>query len=536
MNVYRLIIVDDEPAPREGLAAFFQNQPCGFEVIGLADGGLQALAMVKEYQPDLLLADIRMPDMDGLELAKRCLELQHPPKLLIMSSYDEAAYIKTALKLQAVDYLFKPLDLVELKGVLAHIYHQLEKERYEQEQRKIQLEKLNHSRGWLRTLFLQKIVDNFYLGEDEIEKKLTGLEMDLPMDAAYCVVCVKIDRNDGKCEEQSDQKEDDLCSLMEDILSLHSAGYVFPYTNNYFVIIMKDVPEEQQGLVAEAKAVSREVTEALFAEGIHTAVGIGSAVCSRKEIPVCFRTARDNIQERVFEAKSSSVNRAHLLQAAKEIKDRLLSTDNAALDTAVNYYFQILSKSKDISLLYAVQSVSLLVSETSQVLPDMGKNSAGEQDVQMDAYERLTHCDTLPQMKEVILDYCKAVNKFVCGHVHSMSEDTVNRIRQIVGEQYMYSLNIQTIAEQVYLTPNYICLLFKQMTGQTINQYITEVRINMAKKYLEDAGVRLADVGALVGYTEPSYFSKVFKRYVALTPKEYRQMYLSLKERKVTGV
>lgn len=543
MRKYRLLVADDEPAPREGLAAFFRNTDCGFEVVGAADGGLQALAMAQEFQPDLLITDIRMPDMDGLELARRCLELPHAPKLLIMSSYDDAIYIKTALRLKAVDYLFKPLDLSELTAVIQQIREQLDRAEEEQRQKDIQREKLNHSIGWLRRHFLQEFVVETYAEEDEVREKLDFLNMKLPTQAKYCVVCVDMDARD--MQRESGGQEDGLSfqGLLEDILSVHGAGYVFDYEKNGYVFLMMDDEGDSEGLMGAAEKLCREVIETMGVDGIRATVGLSGLAESRGDIPGAFRLAKENVKARLIlgssrvitDYKTAGSEKVELAAAAKAVKENLVASDCTVLEKAVNQYFDILGRRKEISLLYAIQCVSLLVGETMDILPGLsGKEKEGAA-IQQETYDRLTQCETLPEMREVVAEYLVTLNEFICGCTHSAAEETVEKIKRIVRTQYMEQLSIQSIAEQVYLTPNYICMVFKQNVGRTINQYITEIRIEMAKRQLEDPAVRLADIGIMVGYTEPSYFSKIFKRYVALTPKEYRQMYISLKERQSTG-
>ena len=536
MRKYKIIIADDEPSPREGLTAFFCNEDCGFEVAGVADGGLQALAMTMQMQPDVLITDIRMPDMDGLELARRCMELPHPPRLLIMSSYDDAVYIKTALKL-------KPLDLGELTAVMKQMREMLDKAAEEQWQRDAQREKMNRSLEWLRRHFLQELVSDTYREETEIEEKLAFLDMRLPAQALYFVACVDVDDRDMRREANGQEQNFSLQGLMEDVLSLHGDGYVFEYEKNGFVFLLMDEGNDEAGLAADMKNICSEVMETLYAGGISATIGVDRVLHFRKELAASFRSARENVKARlvlgsnrvISDYKADGEEKQELAAAAKTVRERLANMDAEALKNALNQYFKILGQRKDISLLYAIQHVSLLVGETKDVLPEMGGRDGERTNAQLAAYEELTRCETLPEMKEVVTNYLLELNAAMCDCTKSATEETVEKIKKIVRERYMEPLSIRTVAEQVYLTPNYICMIFKQNTGQTVNQYITEVRIEMAKKCLEDPSVRLADIGAMVGYTEPSYFSKIFKKYVALTPKEYRQMYISLKERQGTG-
>ena len=538
MNSYRLIIADDEPAPREGLRAVFENNEWGFEVVGVADGGLQALAMAQERRPDVLLTDIRMPDMDGLELAGRCAKLPEPPKLLIMSSYDDTVYIKSALKLQAVDYLFKPLDLAELEKVMKQIHDRLDEEARSKRERIEQREKLKHGLAWLRVRFLQEYADGKYEDARELEERLSFLDMKLPKTGEYAVVCISADARDMNAEAGKEQGSTSVPELLEDVLSLHGEGYVAEYEKNHFLILVVGGDAGRDELITAAEQIGREVCDALLVGGIHAMDGFERTTFSRAEIPAAFHRALEKAQRKLMLGKertagansSAGEERNRLLNVSRQIREELAGADQETLTGSVDQFFEVMERRKDISLLYAIQCASLLVSETGKALADRNRMLEESQEPQFAAYEKLMGCETIPEMKTVMTDYLNSLRRELNSGSQNALEG-VEKIKEIVGEQYMNNLTIQTIAEQIYLTPNYICMIFKQMTGLTINQYITEVRIDRAKKYLENPAVKLAEIGVMVGYTEPSYFSKIFKRYVALTPREYRQLCISLQER-----
>lgn len=203
--MYKLLIADDEKSTREGLRRFFEREPNGFQLVGVVDGGLPALAMAQEHQPDLLLTDVRMPDIDGLSLARRCAELSKPPHLLIMSSYVETQYMKSALKLHAMNYLIKPIDLTELQETLQKIRQQLDAEAAERARKEKLRIGLNHSRSWLRGHFLEELLDGVCTDTAEIQQQMDFLDMELPEIARYGVLSVRIDSQSrgygGKQEE-----------------------------------------------------------------------------------------------------------------------------------------------------------------------------------------------------------------------------------------------------------------------------------------------------------------------------------------------
>ena len=425
--MYKLLIADDERSTREGLRSFFEREPNGFQLVGVVDGGLPALAMAQEHQPDLLLTDIRMPDIDGLSLARRCAELANPPHLLIMSSYVETQYIKSALKLRAMNYLIKPIDLTELRETLQKIRQQLDMEAAERERKEKMRVGLNHSRSWLRGHFLEELLEGVCTNTGEIAQQLDFLDMELPEIARYGVLSVRID-SQSPCftrdTAENRKKMYSLRKLLEDILSSYAEGYVFERGARELVVLAMErceVSDEPDSFSRSLETICQESLSALTMTQANAAIGIGKPVLSRYQLPLSYALAREDTQARLIGGS----------------------------------------------------------------------------------------------------------NVLVHSRPGSPADQTVEKICAIIQEHYRENLTIQSIAERIYLSPNYICMVFKHATGQTINQYTTQVRMEQAKKLLAQQELRIADIGAAVGYAEPGYFNKLFKKYAALTPKEYRQMVLS---------
>jgi len=425
--MYKLLIADDERSTREGLRSFFEHEPNGFQLVGVVDGGLQALAMAREHQPDLLLTDVRMPDIDGLSLARRCAELANPPHLLIMSSYVETQYIKSALKLRAMNYLIKPIDLTELRETLQKIRQQLDAEAAERARKEKLRIGLNHSRSWLRGHFLEELLEGVCTDTTEIEQQLDFLDMELPEIARYGVLSVRLEGQSpcfGRDPAENKKKMYSLRKLLEDILSSYADGYVFERGTRELVVLAMErceASDEPDPFDRSLTTICQESFSALAMAQANAAIGIGKIVLSRHQLPMSYALAREDTQARLIGSS----------------------------------------------------------------------------------------------------------NVLVHSRPGSPADQTVEKICAIIQEHYPENLTIQSIAERIYLSPNYICMVFKQATGQTINQYTTQVRMEQAKKLLARQELRITDIGASVGYAEPGYFNKLFKKYAALTPKEYRQMVLS---------
>lgn len=535
--MYKLLIADDERGTRDGLLAWFEKNPCGFEIVGTADGGLQALALARQYQPDLLLTDVRMPDLDGLTLARRCLELPNPPHLLIMSAYMETQYIKSALKLRAVNYLIKPIDLMELKETMLRIRQQLEEEERERRSKETLRKGLHQSLSWLRGHFLGELLDGICTVPAEIEQQLDFLGMDLPEIARYCTVSVRIEPRSacfGSDPGDNSRKMYSLRKLLEDILSMYAEGYVFERERSELAVVVIEHCDGSSPDLFEQdmKNLCQEMFSALRLASADTTIGLGKQVMARHQLPFSYQKARENIQARLIlgnnqvisDYETSKPEKENLFTEVKLVKDKILSSDSEALVSAIDCFFAHLAACPGLEQTYAIQCAGLLLHVADEVLIENGWSARRDPGAVLQAYGKLSKSETLPDMKAVTAEYVLRINRMLCSHMTAPADETVEKIRTIIRRHYRDNLTIQSIAEQIYLSPNYICMVFKQVTGQTINQYTTQVRMEQAKKLLEQTDVRITDIGAEVGYAEPGYFNKIFKKYVALTPKEYRQM------------
>ena len=539
--MYKLLIADDERRTREGLQAFFARNPCGFELVGVADGGLQALAMAQSTQPDLLLTDIRMPDLDGLSLARRCTELQKPPHLLIMSSYVETQYIKSALKLRAVNYLIKPIDLTELQETMLRIVRQLDEDRAEQARKETIRRGLSHSHSWLRGHFLSEVLDGICTDPGEMEQQLDFLNMELPEIARYGTVSVRVDRKSpcfGADPGENKEKMYSFRKMLEDILGMYAEGYVFEREGEELVLLVMepcDAAEETSDFGSRLDTICADSFSALRMASADITIGRGKEVLSRHQLPYSYGKARENLQARLILGDNQVISdyaaaadpQRTLSGQVQTVKETLLRGDAVALGSAIDCFFAGLAAAPTLDQVYAAQCAGALAHVADEVLAENGWQGKRDPDGLFRVYGDLARCETLPEMKKIVSEYLTSVNAAFRSRTASASDETVEKIRAVIREHYAENLTIQSIAERVYLSPNYICMVFKQATGQTINQYTTQVRMEQAKKLLE-GDMRITDIGAEVGYAEPGYFNKIFKKYAALTPKEYRQMVASM--------
>ena len=157
-----------------------------------------------------------------------------------------------------------------------------------------------------------------------------------------------------------------------------------------------------------------------------------------------------------------------------------------------------------------------------RLLTNLSTREKGVYSSQRRLVERFLSCRGEEQ-EELIAQAYEEVTALIQRRSAPQPSAVIQRVREIIGSKYAERLSVSSLAQEVYLTPTYLCVLFKQQTGRTINEYITLERIRRAKELLTDSGILLYDVCFMVGYLSPSYFSKLFKKYTGLTPSEYRE-------------
>jgi two-component system response regulator YesN len=547
--MYKLLIADDEKQTREGIAYFIENNSCGFEVVGVAEGGLSALSMAMEKEPDLVLTDIRMPDLNGFELTERLAQLSKKPAILIMSAYDDVEYFKNAFKVNALDYILKPIDTNELLSILDKVRTILDAEKEERHRKEKIRMHMQSNLPIMRAQFFADLLDGVLNdSSQEFAERMDFLQVELGKKDSYCTAVVSIDNKQETYSgiNRSAEKILDfgIQNLLEELLELYVDGYVFEYDRGEFVLLMREEcsldTKQPELFPTQIKALMKMLFELLKGSEISATVGVGGYINGIEGLPETFKKAKENVCKRLVLGKNRVIQNHEyeileddsLFQTLNAVRTVIAASDQGLLEAAVERYYQSVASSPHLDLLYGIQCSGMLITAVSEYVSTIDDSLKIEKIDILSEYERLGKTETIPEMMELTLAFCFNINHLIRERVVDQNEETVDQIKNIIHKGYQEDITITSIAEQVYLSPNYLCGIFKQITGNTINQYITRIRIQAAKTLLEDNTVKLSEIGNLVGYIEPSYFSKIFKRHTALTPKEYRQMLIG--KRKIT--
>lgn len=524
----KLLIVDDEKLTREGLKTSINWDSLGVFKLLEADDGLNALSVAKAEHPDIVLCDVRMPRMTGIQFVERLRELQPDISIIFMSGYSDKEYLKAAIKLKAVQYVEKPLNPLEVEDAILtakeeRLFHlkTLENVNLDLKQKETQL-----------ALCLTKPY-----GENEALIHALIKDLDIPFGLKYTTYIVKVN---------SFAKEDILPEFNRFLDSYHGRVLHVNLHDSYHVF---HVFREKEF----TKQLYQDVENFLMSRFKHFGIfyiGRGSSVTGEAKVfqsyAACVAimqssfffspgtlltplTSADEQTEKIYtEAPiTNPENFENLLlekneEGVHQMLDRLYAyyhENNHALPSqAKGFYFRLFTSIKDVT-----KRLSLPVFADNSSVP------ANEETI-METLENVFTFDSLHGL------LTQGVNEFFESLKTLTPEDsTIYLIKDYISHHYgREDLSIKEISDHAFLSVSYMCTYFKNLTGKTINQFLTDYRMEKAMQLLKDKRNPITDISAKVGYSNSNYFSKSFKKYTGVTPSKYREELTNEKTAKQT--
>jgi two-component system response regulator YesN len=534
--MYRLVIVDDEPTVRHGLSNYFDWKQYGIEVVDEADDGDVALDVIDRMKPDIVLTDVRMPNMDGILLSHEIKARYPATKIIFVSGHDDADYLKSALKVNAVDYIFKPINMQELSAVVERVVADLHNAEQARKHIVDMQVKLTQSMPLLREKFLMSIIRDGIAHPARLQDRLDFLGLELPMEADYWTIVVNIDDSAEVVSTRTERDQQllsySVLNIVQELIGQFMYGYAFENRHGEFVGILRireeESPEEQ--LFALAEEIRDNLQRWLK---ISVTIGVGERISHLGALPQSYTQAREAADQRWYLGKSRIISIDNLAQ--DEISqyrfnaaqgERILSVlkvaDKEKLLAELGEVFEPLSRNRKESFTYCRNVGLQLILPASRLMLELNipEQELGYKDDEL--WEQLFKQETILDLRKLVENHLVRICDRISEKRSGKPKNVIEKVRLVMDQRYAENLQVGDIAKQVFLSPTYLCLLFKQETGETINEYLTKVRIEKAKELLSDPRNKFYEVCYTVGYSDPSYFSKLFKKYTGVTPSAFR--------------
>ncbi|OAB44873.1 response regulator [Paenibacillus antarcticus] len=532
--MYKVIIVDDEAVVRLGLKNTINWNEHGFELIGDYANGREAWDAVELDRPELVISDISMPFMDGLELAG-LISSQFPYiKIIILTGFDEFEYAQQAIRLKVSDFILKPITAQEIRMLLDRVRAEMDEEKQRREDLSRLNNQLKQSLPLLKERFLERLVA-VGLGKEEIEERFTYFNLP-PVSPFYLVMVVDID----------DFGDRELISYEHDAEFLRFATFdIFQETLNRDNVLTFRTREERMVAIIFGQVNEILLYEQVFslAEEVRyhvekylnftVTVGIGRVCAHVDQLPISYKSALSALDYRFLLGKNRVLSIMDI-EGKPSIQLPLVLDWDRKLATAV--------KTGDLQEAYELIQIGVAELKTSLVpveacLLQMQKvvltlmNSIQElviHDAELSFNRQIKLMDvykfkTLDEVEVWLRDVVGSIISTIADNRNHLTNMQIHRGVEYIDMNYANEkMSLQDLCRHVLMSTSYFSLVFKQHTGETFIEYLTRVRISKAKELLHNSKLKLYEIAEQVGYKDPNYLSILFKKHTGITPKDYR--------------
>jgi len=540
--MYKLIIVDDEEEVRKGIIQKIDWESFGFDIPMEAENGGDALDYIEENVPDVVITDITMPVMDGLELSSIISECYPSVKIVILTGFDEFKFAQQAIKYGVIDYILKPVLPTDINALMSKLKKMIEEE-------KSQKEDINRLRAHyikslpiLKEKFLVQLVTG-NLNKTEIDKRSQMYGVALNGDT-FMVAAASID---AESMEESGYGENDteLCkfailNISKEIIEKFPSGEAF-FNNDNLIIILGSNEKDKNVLVMKAMFLLDEIRFNIKKYlKIDISIGLGSMSNSINKLKESYKDSLTALEYKKFIGANKVIYIEDLEPSPtndvvfdEEKENRLISSikfgSEKDVKTAIKDIFDDIVRSslslKDYQLYYLeiVTALTRLGRKFKVDICQMMGISNINDEIQKYA--------TLDEIKEWIEKICIELNKTISDRMKSKTKLLLEKAKDYINQNYSDdTLSLQKLADQLYISACYLSMIFKKEAGETFLKYLMRVRLEAAKELLRNTDIRTTEIAERVGYPDINYFSFFFKKNVGISPREYRKSLEELKE------
>ena len=533
--MYKILLVDDEILVRDAIRENIDWGKLDCELIGDCENGKQAVEFVKTHEVDIVLTDILMPYMDGMELS-HFLHDNYPDVLIVIfSGFGEFEYAKKAIQYNVSEYMLKPVTAMELTKVIENMKEKLDSRK--KEQRKMEsLTQVSQDYHKNANVIRSKALDCLVKCTREVQVSLDELErMGITFQAAsYRVAVFDIDTYSEMYQMDMDKQQESalmafvLFNVGDEIVVREKAGVVYQEGNNRVCIIFAGnrTKEFSESIHRICHEIQKKVKEVI---GLETSIGIGSWVRSPYELIYSYRLAAKAIDYRyllggnlLFDMEEKKTdNSIFLINDLETLTEAIKSGDRRLMEETLGQ-IETEIKSALVEKSYAciyLQQVIRAIGNTCQSLSEEPEKIIAQRETLLKA---VTEQRMFSQAAALVEKYAQEVFDELQELNSSSGQRQGMLAMDYIQKNYMDpGLSLNSICSYLNISTSYFSTIFKEMTGETFIEVLTRVRMEKAKELLENTTMKNYEIAEKVGFSDPHYFGISFKKITGKTPTEY---------------
>jgi len=536
----KILIADDETDMRDRLVKYITGEDRDVTVVGSVSNGKDALEAALKYSPDIVLADINMPVMNGLDFLKEAYRQNLSMKAIIISGYDEFEYAKEAISLGVSDYLVKPFSPEELKNVIDKLKTEIEK----QQMFVGNLDKLKKQADLSGLLLKEKVIKDIVSGEQTYLQ--TAADVIDTTEDYYCICDMKIFQDTG-------EKTLDLSNLENsaEILDLMREGYLTSgvyadgtgLSRKEMVIILGGKAGSSQEFRNRIKSGIKHFLDSMKKYyGFRIVCILGKSCADWRDLHGSYQDTvtawRDivNVEQNMIdceeageseEEKLSADASSGIIDSKKQILISIRMGQKENVRSEIDKLMKLYALQSGRKSGYAAISVNELVYTIAEELEggELSGNRAQLEEVFRKTEKALSGASFM-EIKEILTGYTEACIDLVNQNSEQFKAEQVSEnVRKIIEENLKTEgLTLEWLSERMHFSPNYIRQIFKQKTGESFMEYVIRKRMERAANLLINTDLQIQEVAEECGYSNQRYFSSSFRKFYDCTPSSFKSM------------
>lgn len=521
--MYKVLVVDDEDIVRKGLKKIISNMNLKISKIDEARDGKEALDIFHSNRPNIIITDIKMPNIDGLELVEIIRKFDKNIKFIILSGYGEFSYAQKAIQYGVTDYLLKPFKNEKLNDILSGIISHLDEERQQTVNKNIYIKTLS----LLQEKIIKEVLNNEYKKVD-ISKVFSSSKIAF-LKKGFLVFTFHISNGVADSDTSKNTIMQKLHFYLEDMdLSIYS------FSSKYGHIMC--LLNLEKATAGELMGKIRNNPGRINSDGFDKKIFIGSSQWMEdvEALPVLAAQSLKALDYRLFMWDSPLLCHSDSFQTAAQLRvpavyydkisTNLADNDLTDLNKSVDEMFSFILKNQNLTPDFIINTLKNLVLYVSKFFGDsfnnfhMCKDSIDDIDYLYQTSDSIMELRN--KMKEMLCRIIKTDRKL---YKETGDNSTIGYAIRYMEKNFNKDISLDMVANQVSMNSNYFSSLFRKKTGYSFVKYLQKLRIEKAKKLLSNPMKRNYEIAAETGFENDKYFCKVFKELTGLTPLEYRE-------------
>lgn len=521
--MFKVLIVDDELYIREGLKVLLQWEKFGFEICGQAENGEQAYSMLKELKPDLIITDIKMPLMNGLELIEKVnKDLERDMKFVVLSGYNEFEYARKAMRYNVKNYVLKPIEEEELEAVIKEVYGELYEERNNKE---VNLKGV----GAVLELSLKTILKS--VGDRESVNNVKKL-LKLGDDGDFRYIKLEVEncyqvKNEKIEEDNANRIKAYIVEILGEVhkLNVFQEDYIGSKTLSYGIIVTEELLRSYENDInIFVKSIYTQLADKINRK-IYMYVGknVDKLLSLRESYDTAIFAHSIRFYKNKFEViyyddvkdaqVGSKFNFDDLVEAIEN------NNSSQIIETIKNNFGEENDKLPDLKMLSI--SINFLVYQIIRVVSKM--NGETTEILKYSSNFNFNDFITLDEIKDSIKIFSYDCAKFISNLRQRQSHGILSEVEKYIQDNYEKSISIKEAAAYFYINSAYLGQIFKRKYGISFGEYLHQYRIKKAKELLISTDFKIYEISEKLGYKNCDNFIAKFEKIIGTTPNQYRK-------------